>query len=167
MVYSPLALQKGVLGNFLQGTTAKDILRSLRAECGDQFVYRPLRVDGNPVMCAVTLEGQDELEQSQEIKLHALGRMLPDKSRRRFRPLLTREIVSEYPRGLRHQASGREFKLESSSGPLLNNWEKNDNKTDRSQCEMALLVTPGLCLGRQRHHHVDCRRRRDTRHTQC
>ena len=69
------------------------VLPSLRGERGDQFVYRPLRADGNPVTSSVPLEGRDELKQSREIKLAARSR--PYVARRESGAVraLTREIV--------------------------------------------------------------------------
>ncbi len=57
--------------------------------------WRPDLFDGNPVTCSVPLEGRDELEQSQGIKLAARARSYDAPTRVQGQFLtLTREIGS-------------------------------------------------------------------------
>ncbi len=82
--------------------------------------------DGNPVTCSVPLEGQEELEQSPEIKFAACCRLYGALKRgwRWFRTL-TREIGSvRIPQGAQIPRLQLRVRPRDCSAPLLNTWEK-------------------------------------------
>ncbi len=93
--------------------------------------------------CFVHMEGWNELEQRQEIKLAARFRPYVARRESGAARALTREIVSVgIPFGAQTPSIRPRVRTRDSSGPLLNTWEKNDNNRGQSQCETAYYSHP-------------------------
>ncbi len=128
-----------------------------------KYIRPDLYLTGNHCKASVPLEGR--YGQSRDRPRLTLSVSLrTDESLDRLQTSRERWAACEYPKESGHHASGCDIEVETPPWPTTDYLGKEMTTGIRSHRETAFLETGDLCFGRQRHHHVNGRRRHDDRH---